>query len=134
MRQFTEEYPNEEFAKKVKEDLEVRKYFVKKFPLNKIMSMTLDDYVIGKADITESGKDSFCYLIERKMLNIGEIRGSKVDKFGVWFSKNHEYKFTKKYGKTLNETFENLKKEICGLLISASNDDYKRIENNKIAV
>ena len=118
IKQFIEDYPYNEFVSSIQEDLEARDYFVNRFTINNIMSMTIDDFVIGKADIDEKGRNSFCYLIERTMQHLGGMRGSFVSKFGIWYSKeDKEYKFTKKYGKTLNEAFENLKKEISLLLI-----------------
>ena len=132
--QFFEEYPYNDFCELIEQDLVSREYFIKKFTLNNIMSMTLDDFVIGKAEIDDKGRDSFCYLIERTMQHLGQMRGSFVSKFGVWYSKDdHDYKFTKKYGATLEEAFENLKKEICLLLVSANNNDFEKISKCEIA-
>lgn len=132
--QFFDEYPYKEFCEMIEKDLMARDYFIKKYTLNKIKEMTLDDFVIGKADIDESGRDSFCYLIERTMQHLGDMRGSFVSKFGVWYSKeDNEYKYTQKYGSTLYEAFEKLKKEICLLLVSANNNDYEQISKCEIA-
>lgn len=134
IKQFIEEYPYDEYCASIKEDLAVRELFVERFTVNNIMKLSINEFVIGKADIDENGRDTFCYLIERKMQHLGQMLGSFVSKMGVWYSKkNNRYDYTKKYGSTLEEAFENLKKEICFLLTSANNDDYEAIEKCKIA-
>lgn len=114
--------------------VEARQYFVNKYTLHTIMNMSLDNFVIGRADIDNEGRDSFCYLLERSMQNLGQMRGSFVSKFGVWYSKDdNEYKFTKKYGDNLTDAFEKLKQEICFLLVSANNNNYEDISKCEIA-
>lgn len=134
IQQYIDEYPYDDYCKSIEDDLKAREDFVARFTLNTIQNMSIDDFVIGRADIDEKGRESFCYLIERKMQQLGDMRGSFVSKFGVWYSKEEQdYKFTKKYGETLEEAFNNLKKEICLLLVSASNNDYEEIKKCKIA-
>jgi hypothetical protein len=134
IKNFLKEYPYNKFKEAEKKDLNDRNEFVKKFPLNKIKSMKLDDFVAGKAKIDKNGRNSFCYLMENKMTNIGELRGPNIDKFGVWYSKStHNYKFTKKYGATLEEAFKNLKEEIYSLLINAKNEEDEKISKCKIS-
>lgn len=134
IKQFINENPYETFMNSIQKELEARVYFVNKFSLNKIVSMSLDDFVIGKAGIDEKGRDTFCYLIERTMQNLGDMRGSVSKKFGVYYSVEEKtYKYAKKYGNSLSEAFENLKKEIIQLLVSANNNDYESINHCEIA-
>jgi len=71
-----------------------RKEFVKLFPLNNILNMTLENYVIGK-----ESKESFCYLIERKLIKLGSILGGPSKKFGIYYSKkNNSYEFNQVFG------------------------------------
>ena len=117
-----------------KDELKVREAFINKFTIDKILQLSIDDFVIGRAEIDTKGKESFCYLIERDMIKLGDMRGAYVNKFGVWFSKkNNRYEYSKKFGNNLEIAFKNLKKEIYLLLISAENDDYEKINTNKIA-
>jgi hypothetical protein len=44
----------------VKENVRLREEFVKYFPLDKIKSMDINEYVIGVQN-----KESFCYYLER---------------------------------------------------------------------
>lgn len=132
--QFIEENPYDAYCLSIENDLKAREYFLEKFTLNNIMTMTIDDFVIGRAEIDEKGKDTFCYLIERTMQNLGQMRGSYVSKFGVWYSKKHKkYEYSKKYGETIEIAFDNLKKDISLLIADASNGNYEKIEQCPIA-
>ena len=134
IKDFIEDYPYDDFCKSIEKDMEARQYFINKFALTNIMNMTLDEFVIGRADIDEKGRDTFCYLIERTMQRLGDMRGSFVSKFGVWYSKEeHEYKYTKKFGENLESAFKKLKQEICFLLVSANNNNYEEIKKCEIA-
>lgn len=134
IEQFIEYYPYETFLDNIQKDLTAREFFVNKFTINNILQLSIEDFVIGRAEIDDKGKESFCYLIERSMLNLGDMRGAYVSKFGVWFSKkNNKYEYSEKFGNNLEDAFENLKKEICLLLVAANNDDYEKINECKIA-
>ena len=63
--------------------------------------MPIDDFVIGRSQIDETGKNAFCYVLETQMRELGEMRGATVDKFGVWFSKDGKYEHTSKYRKKI---------------------------------
>ena len=133
IKNYLEDYPYDAYCEGIKKDLVAREYFVSKFSLSNIMKMNLNDYVIGRADIDSNGRDTFCYLIERSMQGLGDMRGSFVSKFGVWYSKDdQEYQYTKKYGNNLEQAFKKLKEDICFLLVSANNDDYEEISNCEI--
>lgn len=118
----------------VKEQKEIRNKFVNKFNVEFIKNMTLEDYCSGRAKISENGKESFCYILETKLQESGEMRGSRVFKFGVWYDKEtNTYKHTKRWGTTLEEAFQNLKESICKLIIDGKNEDYEEIEKNMIS-
>ena len=59
----------------------LREDFVRKFPIKGLEDMTLDQYAVGKPD-------SFCYWLEFKTKELGDIRGGSAAKFGVWWSKS----------------------------------------------
>ena len=56
---------SQNIEKEIANELELREKFVKKFDINYLINMDYDDYVIGKLNIEESGKESFCYLTYR---------------------------------------------------------------------
>ncbi len=63
---------------------QLREDFVRHFPIDSLTNMTLDQYALGKQ------KESFCYWLEFKTKELGEIRGGSAAKFGVWWSKSEE--------------------------------------------
>ncbi len=108
-----------------------RDKFCKRFTPTKIKSMTLDEYVEGK-----KSKTSFCYLIEFGMQSLGQIRGSFANsKFALHYSdKDKKYTFSQgKFGTTLDEVFENVKKEIVKLIEDGEKDNYVGLDNNKLS-
>lgn len=134
IQRFIEEYPYDSFCDDIKKDIQAREKFIDKFEIDNIMKMNLDEYAIGRANLSPNGKETFCYLIERSMQNLGDMRGSTVQKFGVWYSANEQqYKHTDRFGGNVNEAFEKIKKEIYSLLVCASNNDYDGIDKCKIA-
>lgn len=75
--------PDLESEKKREND---RILFIKKFPLDKIKDLNLDDFAAGGGN-----KDSFCYWLEFKNILFG-IGGGNASKFGIYKSnKNNEY-------------------------------------------
>lgn len=131
------------FDEKVKqyEKLEkLRLEFVDKFQLNKILGLTLDEYVVGKKDIIDSGNDTFCYWLETKLIELGMIKGGAPadKKFGVYYGKRKNdiekrYRTIEKWGKNYEEAFKNIKNSINELIIIGENVDYEKIELNKLS-
>ena len=70
---------------------QLREEFLKEWPLNRILTMSIDEYVIGKG----AQSNSFCYGLERgkyKSLFMG-IGGGGSSKFGIyWNEKTKSYK------------------------------------------
>lgn len=114
-----------------KEQLKIRDRFVKQFTLDKLKTMSIDDYVEGK-----DSKSSFCYQIEHKMKSIGDIRGSFANsKFVLHYSKEKkDYTFQSgKFGSNLEEVFINVRKEIVKLVEDGANDNLSGLEENKLS-
>jgi HNH endonuclease len=106
-----------------------RREFAKDFPLQKIATLNLDQYVIGK------GRDnqSFCYRLEQDTDVLGRILGSPAWKFGVYYGHtkrdpNNCYRFAKRWGSNLEEAFTAVKKAIADLLTSAGQNDFQAVE------
>ncbi len=79
-----------------------RKEFVRRFSPKKIASMTIDEYVEGK-----QSKNSFCYLLERKLKPLGSISGINSSIFGVWYSAEQQgYKFDSRFGNDYKEAYK----------------------------
>lgn len=105
-----------------------REEFIKRFPIDKIKTMTKDEYVIGN-----HSSDTFCYYLDHKLGRYGELKGqSGSNKFGVYFSKK-DYQPTKKFGNSVDKAFDNVKKELNALLIAGKDGDLESIKKNHFA-
>lgn len=111
----------------------LRERFVNSFQISQIESLSLDEYVVGK-----QSKKSFCYRIETELKELGNMKGSTSDKFGVYYGKKGKdkevrYRFTSKYGTNAEEAFIDVKSEITKLLNAGLNEDSTDIIKSKIA-
>lgn len=105
-----------------------REDFIKHFPSDKIGTMSKEEYVIGK-----HSTNTFCYYLEHKLNEYGELKGqSSSNKFGVYVS-NGEYKHTEKFGTSLNDAFNNVKKEVTKLIAAGRIEDLNDIKANILA-
>jgi len=104
--------------------------FQRKFDRKKIMSMTLDEYILGK-----ESTDSYCYWIAIKTREVGNIAvGGAGRSFGVYYNKEEQsYMITegaksKKATKKEAETYlEKIKIGLIALLDGAGKKDLKKI-------
>ncbi|MDA3885434.1 MAG: DUF3883 domain-containing protein [Candidatus Delongbacteria bacterium] len=123
---------NKEMKKDIKYLVGLRNKFVKKFSTSKILNLSLDEYVVGKGS-----KDSFCYWVENKLNELGNIQGSTAGKFGVYFGYKGEkskqkYRIGKMiFGSEHNEAFENVKLAIKQLIENP--DDIEILKKNPIS-
>lgn len=120
---------------KIEKELEkLRLKFVADYPINRIASLTLDEYVCGLKMTAHDHYDSFCYRIETELMKLGNMKGGTADKFGVYMSQvDGSYRFTKKYGNNLEDAFASVKNEIVGLLQAGQELNFDEIEESKIA-
>lgn len=113
---------------------QIRQDFVADFPSHKILSLELDDYVIGKGKANRS----FCYRLEREMDTLGKIVGAFSPKFGLYFGEfgentPKEYRFTKKWGINLSAAFASIKQAIVDLIRDAATNDFAAIAGNALS-
>ena len=114
--------------KEHKSVFKARENFVKRFNADKIASMSIDEYVIGK-----QSKTSFCYEIERNLDRLGRITGQPSSKFGVWYSpKENDYKYESRLGNDYKEVFRKIKSYIIELLDAGKHHNYDDIIANPL--
>lgn len=119
------------FSKTLKKLESKRIDFLKNFPLERINDLTLEKYVLG----TENSNNSFCYWMENRLRDLGNMYGARADKFGIYFGKiksdsTLKYRFASKFGDNEIEAFQNVKRSIVELLDSAKNEDIRKIREN----
>ena len=108
--------------------IKLREEFVTYFSIDKIKSMTIEEYVIGLQN-----KESFCYWLERTLYQLGSISGQPSYKFGVWYSPSKkQYCFEKRFGDNYTDAFETLKTALLNLLEDGLTKNYTAIKNNPI--
>lgn len=103
-----------------------RQEFVKRFPLEYLRNLTIEEYANTKT------KDCFNYWLEQKNI-LGGIGGANAAKFGIYRAKTGEY--CKGYGKQkvvlkgeqLQEEFRALKEGICEAIQLAKEDRISEI-------
>jgi len=115
----------------------IRNSFIKHFTPVRILSMQVDDYVIGLGK-PKSGHYNYCYGIERDLNSFGGIKGATAFKFGIYYGRTksdptYKYRFTKKFGNTLPDAFSEIKKSLLELLKEGKNKDLKAIVNNRLS-
>jgi len=114
----------------------LREKFVNKFTPEFIKDMPIELYAIGNK---EAGRgENFCYILERKLGDLGSIVGANAFKFGVYYGKTssdpeEKYRFTKKFGSTYQEAFQEVKKEILNLLKAGETENLEEIVRNKLS-
>ncbi len=76
-------FSEDEVARKSRND------FAKEYTIEKLKSMTLEEYALGHEDF----KSSLCYKVERGIYsNNGSVRGGTAAKFGIYKSANGDWK------------------------------------------
>lgn len=107
---------------------QLRRTFERRFPHNTILQLKLDDYVQGKAS-----KESFCYWVEWKLSDLGNIQRTPAKKFGVYYSKKkNSFQITKEF-KSKDNPFSAILNEIVNLLDAAEKNDGDAVRNAKVS-
>ena len=109
--------------------------FLKTWSLERVEKMTIDEFV------SLEDKTTFCQFVETKTKDLGSIKGWPGSiKFGI-YKRGDESKRPKgaqsddthswlpEYGEIKNEAFDNIKKDIIKIIISAQNHDLNEIDD-----
>jgi len=102
--------------------------FVEKFSIDKLKNMTIDEYVMGK-----DSHDSFCYWLDQKLDEVGNIRGVFSTKFDIFYSpskKDYQIYRKNRFGDNLENAFHNLKTEIISLINAGKKQDIASLKRN----
>ncbi|MDQ0222504.1 AAA family ATPase [Streptococcus moroccensis] len=111
----------------IKENEILRSQFLKEWPLDRLKTMTIDDYVIGKG----AQNASLCYLIEQgkyKHLFMG-IGGGGASKFGIYWNKG-KGSYVDQANQIINddeldERFSKLKNDLFDIIVSGVKLDFE---------
>jgi len=108
--------------------------FLEYWTIDKIKSMTLEEYV------SVGDKNTFCQWLETKTRALGSIKGINSSKFGIYKRSNttkmpknlkndNQYSWQKFYGETRKEAFENVKKEILKIIEYSEKGEFEKIDD-----
>ena len=112
--------------------------FIRQFPLEKLSSMTLEQYT------NLDKKDSFCYWLEAKTSDLGSIWGGSSYKFGIYkynvlpkrkdpndtsFKYDDEYAWLSKHGVERDQAFDRIRNMISDIAHFANDGDFDSIDN-----
>lgn len=114
--------------------------FLNRWTRQNVEQLILKDYVDVK------NKDTFCYWVETETRNLGSIKGLIGSiKFGIYkrksekkderpknYENDDEYSWQKHFGKTRQEAFENVKKEILQIIDFSQTGNFKAIDELKL--
>jgi Domain of unknown function (DUF3883) len=117
-------------------DLEsLREEFVRRFAPEKLATLPLDQYVVGRQK-----KTTFCYWLETRLRELGSIKGGTTagSKFGIYFGKTKQdsrtmYRFPPKYGASIDEAYDTIRRSMVDLLAAGETKDFQAIQNNLLA-
>ena len=113
------------------------KEFLDTWPLEKLPSMTLDQYTNLNAS------DSFCFWLESKTSELGSIWGGSAYKFQIYkWSKtptrgngkdfNGKYAWYSKHGDDADEVFKKVRVAVCEIANYANDGNFKAIDKIKV--
>lgn len=113
---------------------ELRKNFVKDFPKEKIINLTMKEYT-GLLSQNKNAKHSFTYRLEYETEIVGSISGQgDTRKYGIYCREGKRGFFhTKTYGETLEKAFDLLKRCYCGLIEASMNGDDNKVNSSGIS-
>jgi len=130
------EYRMQEIIEMRKELHLLRASFVKFFSPSRISTMEINEYVAGIKP--PENNYNFCYTLERKLDGLGSIVGATAFKFGVYYGKTisenkYIYRFRKRFGKTYQEAFKDVKETILELLEVGKSENIEALVSNKLS-
>lgn len=115
---------------------ELRSQFVIDFPINKIESMSMNNYLLSVEGV--GNQKSFCRQLAYGLAILASKGNTYPSIFGIYLKGGIELKlsstFSNVYGDDFNAAFAEIKKEIVNLLYSAEKDDLQGVFECKLNV
>lgn len=113
---------------------ELLKEFLKKWPIDKLEKMTLEEY-------TNHNNNSFTYWLEHETEPLGSIRGGGAQKFGIYAANNarndktcignNDYAWCKKYGDSQEKAFIEVRDKVLSIATCARENKWEDIDKIK---
>ncbi len=108
----------------------LRVEFVERYPVSELANLTKETYALG----LENYKDTFCYWVETRLQELGDIHGATASKFGVYYGRKGEDKTNAwRWTKWTEENFDNIKMELINLVSAGTALDIEAISASKLS-
>lgn len=108
----------------------LRREFVERYPVSELANLTKETYALG----LDNYKDTFCYWLETRLQELGDIHGATAQKFGVYYGKKKSDPVNKwRWTSWTEENFDNVKTELIDLISSGSRLDFNAIALNRLS-
>lgn len=115
--------------------------FLRKWPINRLKQMTLQEYSTLKGQ--SEGEPSFTRMLEFGTLSLGSIKGGSSFKFGIYqyerppkkksgIVNDDKYAWYLKLGKTRDEAFDTIKNKILDVINFVRHGDLDAIEASSL--
>ncbi|MCF7482932.1 AAA family ATPase [Vibrio sp. J1-1] len=123
---------------RIKKQKELWDAFLKRWPIEKLKELTLEQYV------STDDQDTFTYWLETKTRPIGSIQGNTSAKFGI-YKRNREgkeqngiahgdiYTWRTRYGENEQQVFDYVKKELIKIFEAVKRGDLETIDKIDLA-
>ncbi|HLN34022.1 MAG TPA: hypothetical protein VK250_01925 [Nitrososphaeraceae archaeon] len=100
--------------------MELRSQYVSDFPVDKILGVEIDNYVVGKKlDTSEPNRKTFCYRLKFGLPGFGTIGGITAIKFDIYYSHNEKkYVYNENKFRSAEEAYKEILGQINTLLES----------------
>ena len=120
----------QDFFKQEEKNERLLAMFLKDFSVENVISMKIDDYVVGK------GLDSFCKWVEVDLKDYGAIIARKLNawqKFSIFYNAEKNcYEHGVRFGKDTKTVFNNVKEAVLAIIYAAQTHAYKVLASSKL--
>jgi len=125
---YRDHFPYEACASYWKQHVWKRDEFVRHFSRDKIATMTVDEYVVGKGDDT-----TFCYGLWRGLKRLANISSAFPTAFGIYYNKKQQrYLVDRATWLDTDTAFEQMRTQILRLLDDGKKEDLASLADNPI--
>src|SRR5258706_279795 len=101
---------------------QLREDFIKRFPLETLGDMTLEQYAGGKL------YDGFCYWLATKTRQLGSINGGNSAKFGVYLGSDKEWHYNIKTYQSIDDALAKMKNGLVVLTNAVQKGEFDKLD------
>ena len=105
------------------QDEKLRQEFINKFPLDKLPTLELERYALGKQP------DNLCWWLEYNTVPLGSIKGGSALKFKIYYSnKDNKWIYPSEFS-NVEDAWIEMRKSICDFIENFKTGKYELLNN-----